>query len=532
MSIPAHINRQCEDLSSLLGDTCLPCAIDERNEALSLKMASIYRGAFQDDADPCIELMRRVADKGRQLAAQLAGNDRIVFAVPLQHHGTQRWFAIGRTWQKNIDQFQRMLDIGTEASKRQYILDVQQGSIDQAELAVRQSLQERNWIRELASYTHDRKRTSSSALTNRVLAQLQTMVGADAIALLPATLNDQTDQIMRPAMQTAGVWKLDDFRQLLKFVGLPHTGDYIVQNDRNFQLQNGICKELIVVQVGTSVALGYLLAINRRIDSKVPLRRISDRKFTGTEAAMLIEAAAFFESEVAQQHMMDESEKLIIGTLRSMSSAIEARDPYTRGHSERVARLSYKLAKKLSIPIEKCREIYITGVLHDIGKIGIPDHVLLKPGALEPEELAIIQRHPSIGHHILSDLKRLDFVLPGVLYHHERWDGRGYPHQLKGEEIPLMARILAVADSFDAMTSSRPYRSAMLVERAKSIMFDGAGAQWDHDICHTFLKWLDDRTADDNCEDPLGVMQEELDFNANNVSTQPTVTASENVRVL
>jgi hypothetical protein len=126
-----------------------------------------------------------------------------------------------------------------------------------------------------------------------------------------------------------------------------------------------------------------------------------------------------------------------------------------------------------------CQEIYVTGVLHDIGKIGIPDQVLLKAGKLDADELRIIQQHPEIGHKILEEFDKLKFALPGVLYHHERIDGGGYPHRLRGDSIPLMARILAVSDAYDAMTSSRVYRNAMGQERAVEILRNGIGTQWD-----------------------------------------------------
>jgi HD-GYP domain-containing protein (c-di-GMP phosphodiesterase class II) len=516
MTIPAHINRQCEDLSSLLGETCLPCLWDVEEGGINKQMAAIYQSAFQEDAESTLATM---TEAGKAMKTKIAAlpTGRVAFAVPLQHNGSRHWFAIGRAWSSDREMFQKLFHAATEASKRKYQLEQQQTSLETAEVNIRQTIQERNWIRELSSYAQDRSRTSTSALTSRVLTQLVQMIHADAIGVVPNHNEERREITIRPTTYGSPIWKNDDFQQLLGMIGEIKNGDFIVQNDRSYQLPHGVCTACVIVQIGTAVPLGHLIAINRRIDRKTPLRRSSDINFTAADASMLNEAAAFFESEAVQRHMMGESERLIIGTLRSMSSAIEARDPYTRGHSERVARLSYMLAKKLDVSHEKCREIYVSGVLHDVGKIGIPDQVLLKPGRLEPEEIAIIQKHPEIGHHILSDMKRLEFALPGVLYHHERWDGKGYPHQLGGEDTPLMARVLAVADSFDAMTSSRPYRSAMVVERACSILADGAGAQWDPNVCKAFENWRQEHTIRGTDEDPMGLLSEELDFQRNHV---------------
>ncbi|MCA9159472.1 MAG: HD-GYP domain-containing protein [Planctomycetales bacterium] len=182
-------------------------------------------------------------------------------------------------------------------------------------------------------------------------------------------------------------------------------------------------------------------------------------------------------------------------TLHAMISSIQARDRYTRGHSERVAKLSLDLAVIYELSHEACQEIYIAGIVHDIGKIGIPDCVLFKEGILADAEYKTIQKHPEIGYRILERLGHLQFVLPGVLYHHERWDGKGYPHRLAGQTIPIMARIMAVADAYDAMTSCRPYRQTMPVEKAQQIVVAGGGEQWDAEVVECFSVWLSRRKA-------------------------------------
>jgi HD-GYP domain-containing protein (c-di-GMP phosphodiesterase class II) len=233
--------------------------------------------------------------------------------------------------------------------------------------------------------------------------------------------------------------------------------------------------------------LGYLVAINRIENTRDSQQ---DSEFNARDVQLMEEAAMLLSRQTKNIHMVVDSHHLVLGTLHAMSSAIDARDPYTQGHSERVAKLAFELAKIWGVSEAACQEIYLSGLLHDLGKIGVPDHVLHKSGPLSDEEFAIIKQHPEIGHRIIERLGKLHFVLPGVLFHHERWDGRGYPHGLQKESIPLMARILAVADSFDAMTSSRPYRGAMQIERAAEILRSGANQQWDESIVDCFDIWL------------------------------------------
>ncbi len=177
----------------------------------------------------------------------------------------------------------------------------------------------------------------------------------------------------------------------------------------------------------------------------------------------------------------------LLGLVRCLTAAIDAKDPYTWGHSERVARIGVRLSQQLCLPSAVLSEIYLAGLLHDIGKIGIRDSVLQKPGKLTDEEFAHIQQHPVIGDRLVSNIPSLQHLRPGVRHHHERWDGSGYPDRLFGENIPLQARILAVADSCDAMMAARPYRLALPPSRIDAIISEGAGRQWDPAIVAAFL---------------------------------------------
>ena len=150
--------------------------------------------------------------------------------------------------------------------------------------------------------------------------------------------------------------------------------------------------------------------------------------------------------------------------------------------------MSQLIACQMDLPEYECRRIYRAGLLHDIGKVGVSDEVLRKPGRLTDDEFDQIKQHPMIGFRILKDLKSFDYVLPGVRWHHERHDGGGYPDGLKGNEIPLMARVMAVADGLDAMTSNRPYRDGMPFEKAESILREGAGTQCDPDVVAAYFE--------------------------------------------
>ena len=179
---------------------------------------------------------------------------------------------------------------------------------------------------------------------------------------------------------------------------------------------------------------------------------------------------------------------LMMGLLHSLTSAVDAKDSYTCGHSERVALLSRHLATEIGLPDAEVEQIYMAGLLHDVGKIGVPESVLQKTGRLTPEEFDQMKKHPEIGARILSDVKQVKALIPGVLYHHERYDGRGYPTGLAAGAIPLMGRIICLADCFDAMTSNRTYRKALPLEVALTEIRRCAGTQFDPTLAESFLR--------------------------------------------
>lgn len=183
---------------------------------------------------------------------------------------------------------------------------------------------------------------------------------------------------------------------------------------------------------------------------------------------------------------------LSLQMVKTLASAIDAKDAYTNGHSVRVAKYSRELASNMGKPIEEIEKIYIVALLHDIGKIGIPDTIINKTSKLTDEEYEIIKKHPSIGADILKNVPEMPNIAVGAHWHHERYDGKGYPDGLKGPEIPEIARIIAVADAYDAMTSRRSYRNSLPQEVVRSEIEKGRGFQFDPDIADIMLRLIDE----------------------------------------
>ncbi len=184
-------------------------------------------------------------------------------------------------------------------------------------------------------------------------------------------------------------------------------------------------------------------------------------------------------------------EKSYLESIATLRYTVEAKDSYTRGHSDRVSEYSVLIGKKLGLSDLQLRTLQIGGLFHDIGKIGVPDSILLKESKLTDNEYSEIKNHPSIGAHILSNATIFKDIIPIVKHHHERYDGKGYPSMLKGNEIPYLARITAIADSFDAMTSKRSYRDSLPLETVIDEFRKNKGTQFDPELTDIFLDILE-----------------------------------------
>jgi len=234
---------------------------------------------------------------------------------------------------------------------------------------------------------------------------------------------------------------------------------------------------------------GWLVALNHRGDAQA-----SFHEFGSVEVQLLSSVGTILGIHNSNLGLYRQQSELFASSVQALTSAIDAKDGYTSGHSDRVAFYSVALAKQMGLSKTDCDTLYLAGLLHDIGKIGIDDQVLNKPAQLTAEEYEHIKRHPQLGYDILKGVRQLDKVLPIVLHHHEAWDGSGYPHGLKATETPQMARIVAVADAFDAMSSDRSYRAGMADEKVDSILRSGAGKQWDAEVINAFFDVRDEIT--------------------------------------
>lgn len=242
-------------------------------------------------------------------------------------------------------------------------------------------------------------------------------------------------------------------------------------------------RELASVPVLQGTRLeGWLLAINHAgVDGD------EFCEFGTAEIRLLESVSTILGVHRHNTHLFARQGDLFAASVRALTSAIDAKDPYTHGHSERVARVAVCIAQELGLDKELLDTIYLGGLLHDIGKIGIDDNILKKAGPLTAEEHDHIKIHPQLGYDILRGVTQLQKILPIVLHHHEAWDGTGYPHGLKGEATPLVARIAAVADAFDAMSSDRPYRRGMADDQLDEVIRAGAGRQWDPNVVDAFF---------------------------------------------
>ena len=275
---------------------------------------------------------------------------------------------------------------------------------------------------------------------------------------------------------------------LLDFMMMPLHGDEVVEEIRKFN------KELYILLLTGHKDLAPPLETIKRLD----IQGYCEKSDKFDQLLLLIESGIksikqMYEIKRINEELAESNDKLeqaYLDMVQTLRYTVEAKDTYTRGHSDRVAEYSVLIGEKVGLSEEEIKLLKIGGLFHDIGKIGIPDRILLKTEKLTDEEYSEIKNHPSIGAHILGAAAIFKEIIPIVKHHHEKFDGRGYPSGLKGEEIPYLARIAAIADTFDAMTSRRSYRDALDLQIVKDEIKRCSGTQFDPKLAEVFLDIL------------------------------------------
>lgn len=281
---------------------------------------------------------------------------------------------------------------------------------------------------------------------------------------------------------------------LLDFIMTPIHGDQVVEAIRKFN------KDLYILLLTGHKDLAPPLETIRRLD----IQGYCEKSDKFDQLLLLVESGI---KAISQMNLIrkintelkdtyDKLEKAYMESIETLRFTVEAKDTYTRGHSDRVSEYSVLLGQKLGLPEQDINNLKVGGLFHDIGKIGVPDSILLKNSKLTDDEYSEIKNHPAIGAHILSNATIFKDVIPIVKHHHERFDGNGYPGKLKGEEIPYLARIAAVADAFDAMTSKRTYRDSLPLDVVKTELENNKGTQFDPAIADAFLDILNTQYAE------------------------------------
>ncbi len=439
----------------------------------------------------CVQAARSIAFDGHALAISLPNDYSIVFCGLATDSYRVRLASLVHA---SSGIARQLMQSACEATRFQRQTELMQVQLDASALQIAQSFEEQCWLRDLArNLSISNETANANVLAQGILAPLLDLLRTEELFLVVREEETARSGLASCFFGSQRVSIAEVVQLIQQLIQQKPTGPIVI--NRSSLLDDRIHSLVSVPVLSNDRPLGYIIAVNRLAQPTGMGFNLMDPEFGSVEVGLMEEASVLLSTQTHNIRLILDSQHLALGTLQAMSRAIDARDPYTRGHSERVARLSFELGEILGLEETACQEIYVAGILHDVGKIGIPDRVLLKAGALSDEEFDIIKQHPEIGYRIVEQLGKLHFTLPGVLYHHERWDGRGYPQGLAGDDIPLMARIIAVADSFDAMTSSRPYRHAMPLGKACDIILEGSGKQWDSMLVRCFQHWMQQRKS-------------------------------------
>ena len=339
-----------------------------------------------------------------------------------------------------------------------------------------------------------------------VCTDLEEVFGSAIAAVVYANRSAVSEDIM----VLAGCDKTDEprIRALADKVIMPRLDKRqatVIENDFTMPQapgDDGPVRNFIAVGLGSDGGrTGMLIAFNKDGDFDSVDLKLLDA--IGNQTAVFL----------ANNRLYADLQDLLMGVLHALTASIDAKDPYTCGHSQRVALFSRRIAEECGYPEEKVQRMYLAGLLHDIGKIGVPEAILRKPGRLTGQEYEVIKTHPSVGAKILGGIRQLDDLIPGILAHHERLDGKGYPRGLKAPRIPMEGLIIGLADCFDAMTSDRTYRKALQLDVVIEEIRSHSGTQFHPDLVEKFLsldiqEFMDQQKTPAKTVFPIGIIQD------------------------
>ncbi|MFQ5901256.1 MAG: HD-GYP domain-containing protein, partial [Thermodesulfobacteriota bacterium] len=329
---------------------------------------------------------------------------------------------------------------------------------------------------------------SRHEILNSVVHMVRRLVPCDAVAV--ATVDRLRKGFMREAGLAEGI-------ETDNFISFNETSCTKILETRKPMLITDLAIETSLLPLeGKLFELGFRsilrvpLTIREKVVGVLSLDSRKKEAFT-TEDIFTSENIAYQISIALENSWLVEDLKgLLLGTIESLASAIDAKSPWTKGHSERVTEYALMIGKEMKLDDETLKDLRLVGLLHDVGKIGTYGLILDKPEKLQEEEFEMVKEHPIRGAEILGPIKQFKDIIPAIQYHHECYNGRGYPDGLKGEAIPLLARILSVSDAYDSMTSDRPYRKAIGKERAIAELKRCSGTQFDPSVVDAFLRTL------------------------------------------
>ncbi len=320
-----------------------------------------------------------------------------------------------------------------------------------------------------------------------VVAELQQVVGIQWLAL-HVTDEDPRLKELAGRLYTAGTVATDQaaVRQLggELLEGFGQQTQPVILDDSHSM---GPVLAPLAAQLGTNLLVVPLTRGDRPLGVLFGSDRLDGQPLSSVDAKLCASLCNTLSIFLDNAMLYEDARAMFLGVLHALTAAIDAKDTYTYGHSERVALLSRMLAQAAGLDDHTVERVYLAGLLHDVGKIGVPETVLCKPGRLTEQEFQIITTHPAIGANIVGDIPQMQDLIPGVLYHHERWDGCGYPEKRAGEDIPIFGRLIGLADAFDAMSTNRTYRSALNPQQVLAEIRRHAGKQFDPTLAELFL---------------------------------------------